>query len=126
METHDHFVEPKQEEVPSDEEAEYQESAARFVLDDPDDEDYNFPLRGRRGAGRGEAFAGRGRGGRGGGMPRGTSRGRPRGSKFGASGSRGGGVMRGRVNVLARPPMVCKPFLLIIFEVSELLSTKTG
>lgn len=125
MEKHEQFDEPEQEEF-SDEEDEHdqRDRPTRFVLDDPNDEDFDISSRGRRGGFRGgDSFASRSRGRgvtqiqqqpqqqqRSGiipifsttSFPRGNiSRGRPRGRAMTAM---GGGIMRGRINI--RQPVV--------------------
>lgn len=120
MEKHDQFDEPDDEFSDEEEEHDQRDRPTRFVLDDPNDEDFDISSRGRRGGFRGgDSFASRGRG-RGvtsqlqqqqqpqqrSGMipifstayPRGTTiqRGRPRGR---AMAGVGGGIMRGRINI---------------------------
>nr|CAD2153652.1 unnamed protein product [Meloidogyne enterolobii] len=122
MEKHDHFDDPDEEYSDEEEEHDQRGRPTRFVLDDPNDEDFDISSRGRRGGFRGgDSFSSRGRGRgitsdlqqqqppqqrsgmipifstatypRGGNIPRG----RPRGGR--AMAGIGGGIMRGRINI---------------------------
>jgi len=127
MEKHDQFDDPDEEYSDEEEEHDQRGRPTRFVLDDPNDEDFDISSRGRRGGFRGgDSFSSRGRGRgitsdlqqqqqpqqrsgmipifstasypRGGNIPRG----RPRGGR--AMAGIGGGIMRGRINI--RQPVV--------------------
>nr|CAD2192571.1 unnamed protein product [Meloidogyne enterolobii] len=122
MEKHDQFDDPDEEYSDEEEEHDQRGRPTRFVLDDPNDEDFDISSRGRRGGFRGgDSFSSRGRGRgitsdlqqqqqpqqrsgmipifstasypRGGNIPRG----RPRGGR--AMAGIGGGIMRGRINI---------------------------